>query len=388
MFIIYADGEVLHNPKLDRSGKIVINPVLTECINTIGSLEFSIAPTNPLYNSLEVRNTKIKVISDQNNAEPWFGRVMEIQQDWNNCLTVYCEGALGCLNDAIQRPFGFTGTITDLLAMFIATYTGATTRGYNFAIGTVTVTDPNNNIVRSSSYAKPVWECIDEKLFNSSLGGFISTRYDSANDTILIDYLAPGTSATPPTPAWSGTVKFGRNLLDFARTVNADNVITVLIPYGAQLDQSNPDYEAGPPANGLWNGNRLTIRSVNNNKNYIENNTGKQLWGRIVGTKIWQDVTIAQNLKDKAEAWLANQIEKSISIELTAFDLTLLGHPGLQMQIGKNVLVQSEPHGINISLVCSEKRTYLTNLEESTVTIGTLQPGLSDLYEGGSENES
>ena len=103
MYAIFADDKTLHYPMLSAGGKIVVNPVLREKLNTHGSLQFQVAPNNPLYDKLETRKTKIKVLSDSRNDKPWFGRVMSVERGWKNLLTVYCEGEFGCMCDSMVR---------------------------------------------------------------------------------------------------------------------------------------------------------------------------------------------------------------------------------------------------------------------------------------------
>lgn len=379
MYRIFADNQTLHNPDLAYEGKIVIDPILTERLNTHGSLRFAIAPTNPLYDLLEPRNTQISVYAGTNsNERPWFGRVMTIEKGWNNVKVVYCEGILGCLNDSIYPPFGFKGSPSALLSALIDKYNDSQTSGPVFVLGNVSVTDPNNLIVRSSKLPATVWETMDSKLFNSTLGGYIFHRYDAENDVHYIDYLALDENDQYAHTV-TQVVKFGENLLNFMQSVKGEDIVTVLTPYGALYDPDDPNYEEGPPENGTWNGNRLDIRSVNSGDNWIENADGVAMWGRIVGWKIWEDVTDPTNLLNKATAWLSAQIWNSISLELTAVDLSFVNVNVEQIQVGNYVRCQSVPHGLNLLLLCTEKETHLTKLEDSVIILGAGQKTITDL---------
>lgn len=382
MYSIYADGELLHYPLLDADGKIVINPVLREKLNTHGSLQFQVAPNNPLYDNLEPRKTKIKVLSDTRNDKPWFGRVMSVERGWQNLLTVYCEGEFGCLCDSLVRPYSFKGDPAVLLADLVANYNGSRTDGYPLQVGNVSVTDPNNYIVRSSDTANSVWAVLRESLFESSLGGFLLPRYDKANDVHYIDYLALDES-DPYAVTSAQEIEFGKNLLNFVQTRNAADVFTILIPFGASLPDDDPDYEDGPPDSQghlvNWNGNRLTIKDANNGRIYIENADGIAMWGRVVGTHTWDDVTIAQNLLNKGTAFLAQQIWESVNIEVSAVDLAFVNADVNQIQVGEYVRCKSKPHDLNVLLLCTEKTTYLTQLEKSSIMLGAGQKTITDL---------
>lgn len=363
---------ILHNPMLADDGLVVANPVLRETLNTHGTLRFSVAPTNPLYDTISSRNSKVKVMSDTNNNKVWFGRVIDVQVGWNKCLDVYCEGELACLNDSIYRPFGFKGRPSVLFTDLIQTYNDSLTGGYEFEVGNVSVTDPNDLIVRSSAYADTVWRTLDAKLFGSSLGGYVIPRYDAETDTHYIDYLALDENDQYAKTS-TQIIKFGENLLDFSKYVTAEDVFTVLIPYGAINGEDDP------PENGQWDGNRLTIKSVNNGDDWIENQSGITAWGRIVSTNVWDDVTVASNLLTKATAYLAQSIAQAMTVSVNAVDLAFIDVDIEQIQVGEYVRVISKPHDMNILLLCTSKTTYLTQLEESDIVLGAGLKTISDL---------
>lgn len=388
MYRIYANGEILHNPMLADSGRVVIEPVLREKLNTHGSFTFKLPPNNPLYDQIELRNTSIKVIPDTNNNKPWFGRVVSIENGWDNVKKVYCEGNLAYLCDSIVRPFGFKGAPSDLLDVLLTTYRGSNTSGPSFQLGHVSVIDPNNTIVRSSSAPASVWDTMSNELFGSSLGGYIIPRYDAETDTHYIDYLSLDGN-DPYAHTSSQTVKFGKNLLDFTRYGSAEDVITVLIPYGALRDEDDPDYEDGAPTptSGFssWDGNRITIAPVNNGKRWIEDTDASARWGRIVGTHTWDDVTVPANLLTKARAYLAQQIWQSVTLDLSAVDLSFVDADIDQIQVGDYVRCQSVQHDLNVLLLCTEKTTYLTELESSAIVLGAGLKTITDLQRGGSK---
>lgn len=370
-----TDWTLLHSPLRDVDNLIVINPVLNEAVNTHGSLEFSIAPNNPHYDELQERATLVKVSSDTKGRKIWFGRIVSIDRAWNRTLSIYCEGELALLCDATYQPFGHTGTPKVLFQKLLYHYSQSdiAQNGYNLRPGNITVTDPNNNIVRSSADPMALWEIMDSKLFGTSLGGYVVPRYDESDGTHYVDYLADFDETS------TQVVKFGKNLLDFREHSTAQDVITVLYPYGAERDSSDPLYAPDPPANGLWR-YRIDIGTVNPaRKYYIENQDGIDLWGRVYGYRVWEDITLEQNLYDKAVAWLATQIAKSMTLEVSAVDLAFVDADVEQIQVGQYVLVQSEPHGLNARLLCTSKTTYLTELEKSAIVLGAGMKTITDL---------
>ena len=382
-----APWKTLHNPMRDQDGLIVIEATLEEELNTHGSLSFRIAQTNPLYDALHERTTLVKVSSDTKGRKVWFGRVMSIERSLDNTLQVYCEGELAFLCDSSDRPFAFRGDPSALFSALIAAYNGSNTLGPTFAVGNVSVTDPNTYIVRSSEDPATIWERMEDSLFGSSLGGYVLPRYDEENDVHYIDYLALDENDQYAHTS-TQVVRFGENLLSFAKTSNASNIVTALIPYGAEIeDTQDPEYDPVPPTPTLgtvehWDGNRRTIRDANNGRRWIDHSAGQAIWGRIVGTKVWDDVTLASNLLTKATAWLNQQVYANLTLEVSAIDLSFVDADIEQIQVGDYVRVESKPHDLNALLLCSSKTTVLTNLEESGIVLGVGLKSISDLQAG------
>lgn len=382
-----APWQVIHNPRRDQDGLIVIDPTLEEALNTHGSLSFRIAQTNPRYDALHERTTLVKVSNDTKNRKIWFGRVMSLERSLDNTINVYCEGELGFLCDSSQRPYTFKGDPAVLFSALVDTYNGSRTLGPTFAVGNVSVEDPNTYIVRSSEDPATIWERMEDALFGSSLGGYILPRYDEESDTHYIDYLALDEDDQFAHTS-TQEVQFGKNLVAFAKTSNASNIVTALIPYGAEIeDDQDPEYQPTPPEPTLdtvrqWDGNRRTIASANSGRDWIDNQVGQALWGRIVGTKIWDDVTIASNLLTKATAWLNQQVYANLTLEISAVDLSFVNADIEQIQVGDYVRVKSKPHDLNALLLCSSKTTVLTRLEESVIVLGVGLKSISDLQAG------
>ena len=87
----------------------VVTPVLKEIVGKSGTLEFDINLFHPNYEDVVMYKTYISV--ERDGEEVWYGRVINISKDFYNTKTVICEGELGLLNDSIQVPYGFSGTV-------------------------------------------------------------------------------------------------------------------------------------------------------------------------------------------------------------------------------------------------------------------------------------
>ena len=370
MFTIWANGEALHHPNLYIDGNVVSNPKFTSALNTHGSGTMVVPQTNPLYDSILPRKTYITVKNELGDV--WRGRVISVNRGWNNTKTVYCEGELSYLTDSIQTPYGFKGSPEALLRFLISVHNAQMPdAGRRFTVGTVTVTDPNNNIVRSWSEPMNTWQAIEEKLLDT-LGGYIILRPNR-----VIDYLSRLTDVS------TQTVKFGENLLDLTEYISAENIVTCMYAYGAELDPDDPNYMEEPPENDFWDGNRLTIPALKaNGSGDFAGFDSVSIWGEIWGSNTWDDVTVAANLKAKAVEWLKEQFLENLTIEARAVDLSILDVDIDKIEVGQRVHVISPLHQINLWLMCKSKTLSLTRPDQTVIMLGAGRENLSELQRG------
>ena len=176
-------------------------------------------------------------------------------------------------------------------------------------MGYVSVTDPNNSLYRYTNYENTL-EAIREKLVNR-LGGYLRLRH--VDDQLILDWVSIeqyGSYSTQP-------IEFGLTLLDYSETTSAEDVVTALIPFGATLEGES-EIEALEM--------QVDITSVNDGKNYVFSQDAVDQFGWVWATNTWDDVTVPANLKAKAEEWLSSTQFETMSLTLTAADLSELGH--------------------------------------------------------------
>lgn len=356
MYTIYADGKALYSPNLVNEGYGVISPKLTVELNKAGSLTFILPPTNLMYDSIQKLKTIITVIQD--SEEIFRGRVLHDEKDFYNRKDVYCEGELAFLLDSIQRPYTFQGDIPVLFRKFIANHNEQVDEEKQFTVGTITVTDPNNYINRENSDYSTTWDAINDKLIDTH-GGYLRPRYQ--NSIRYIDLVAEYGSAS------SQVIEFGVNMLDISEYISAEDVFTVLIPLGAE--QQDDD--------GNTTG-RLTIESVNNSKDYIEDASAIALFGRIWKVQEWDDVTVASNLLTKGKAYLESGIEMAVSLTMKAVDMHLLDVNTDRIRLGDSVRVVSIPHNLDKYFLCSKIVIDMVNPDKTEFTLGVTFSAMTD----------
>lgn len=356
MYTIYADGEALYSPHLANDGYSVLSPKLTVELNKAGSLTFILPPTNVMYDSIQKLKTIITVIQD--NEEIFRGRVLHDEKDFYNRKNVYCEGELSFLLDSIQRPYSYQGSIGGLFKKFIDNHNAQVDEEKQFKVGTVTVTDSNNYINRENSGYNNTLDEIKAKLIDTHGGYLKKTFKNSAN---YLDYLEEYGNIS------SQVIEFGVNMLDITEYITAEDVFTVLIPLGAEQKD----------AEGNTIG-RLTIESVNDGKDYIEDANAIALFGRIWKVQTWDDVTIASNLLTKGKEILKAGIEMAVSLTMKAVDMHLLDVDTERIRLGDYIRVVSPPHKLDQYFLCSKIVIDMVNPDKTEFTLGVSFTALTD----------
>lgn len=358
MFCIYADGKLVYSPEFANEGYGVTSPKCTWELNKAGSLEFTMPTSNVMYDKLQKLKTIVTV--EENGKEVWRGRILHDEKEFYKRKYVFCEGHLAFLRDAVVHPYVFTGTPAQLWNKFIGEYNSQVDSVKQYQNGDVTVTDPNDYIVRSNTNYPKVYDEMIDKLVNK-LGGYIIIK--KAANYYYIQYLTDAGKISDQ------VIQFGVNLLDVTEYITAENIFTVLIPLGAKQENESENADEQK---------RLTIESVNDGKDYIENETAIGLFGRIVNTYTWDDVTQANNLLTKGKKYLEDAVKMAVTLKIKAVDLHLVDVNTESIKLGDYVRVVSEPHGLDEYFLCSKIVADLQNPDKTEFTFGVNFSAMTD----------
>lgn len=349
MYKVYCDSYLIYDAK-------VPDLALTEAkleleLNKTGSFNFTIYPDHPYFDKLKKLKSIITVYQDDYLI--FRGRILNDEDGFYNEKQVSCEGELAFLLDSIQRPYDFFSgdnhtTIPDLFTFFIDNHNAQVAADRQFIVGNITVTDPNNYIVRSDSTYLNTWDSINKKLLEPN-GGYLWVRHET--DGNYIDYLADFDTIS------NQTIEFGKNLLDLDKVTKGEEIATAIIPLGAKIDNDSEE--------------RLTIESVNEGVDYVFNQAAVDQYGWIFKTVTWDDVTQASNLLRKGNEYLAESINLIVSIELNAFDLSALNTDISSFHIGTYIKVFTNPHSLNSNFLIKKLSLDLLNPQSNKLTIGT-----------------
>ena len=409
MYQVFWDDYLLHDLRLDEY--ILINPTLTEELNKISELTFTILSGHPYFNKLE---KLIPNISLKKDGQTLFrGRIINDSQKMNKSKEITCESFLAFLFDSIQRPFEFQGTPKNFFCRLlnvhnnqVATFSKTTdvsldeekiyftyseeleiyeqvlnpnvseianyyeaTGSKILYIGKTTGANLDNNeyINRSSEDYISTYETIEDKILET-IGGYIKERY--VNDQTFIDWVNDFTEGEAQIVS-TQVIQFGENLIDLAIDDDASETYSVVIPLGAEIENEDGTTE------------RITIDSVNDGKDYLINETALEKYGWIVAPiseTTWDDVTLPANLKAKATDYLNNKaVMLKSTLEVNGLDLNTINKNVSDFKMGQYIKVQSIPHNISKTYLLTKKQTPLTKPEDLQITLGETKNTLTGM---------
>lgn len=359
MYKIFADETLIYDSTLEDY-KIGKGEITLE-LNKSGSFAFSLYPDHFYYDKLIKLKTVIRVYKGERIV--FRGRVLNDTTDyWNNKVCT-CEGELGFFQDSIIRPFEFNGSPTDLLIKLVEEHNSQVDEFKRFKVGSVTVSDTNDYITRSNSAYETALSNLTKSCIESALGGYLHITHENGEETPTLNWLGAFTEVS------TQVVEFGENLKDYTKTAKADDIGTAIIPLGATVDDGKSDTEDP----------KLTIASVNDGKDYVYSESGVSLYGWIFKVVSWDDVTVAENLKAKAEAYLETLINQAITIELTAIDLHLMDKTIDSFKLGDYIRVLSAPHNFDSVLLSNKQTLDLLNPANDTLTLGHSYTTFTDM---------
>lgn len=363
---IKCDDNILYD--LRDKELFVESPNLNLEINKVGTLTFSIYPDHHYFDSL--KKLKSRIVAKRGNKDIFRGRIINDEQGIYNEKNIECESSLAYLNDSIYRPGSFTGTPEELFTLIFNNHNSQVTDEQKLKIGNVTVTDPNNYISRSWEDYLSSWDLLKTRLLDT-LGGYLVERYE--DDGTYIDWLEDFTNNDSLLVS-TQIIEFGENLIDILAKNDASTTYSVVIPLGNEIENEDGTKE------------RLTIKSVNDDKDYLVNETALAAYGwkvAPVSETTWDDVTLASNLKTKGENYLNNQaVMIASTLEITALDLAAIDQDIEFFFIYKYVRIKSTPHNFNKTYLLKSITIPFDHPESTQITLGETSSTLTGIELG------
>lgn len=346
MFDITIDGNTLYHPNsVDYN---IISGVIHEELNDSGYMELTIPYSNPAYESIVERKSKIIVFKD--NVELWYGEVKDVSKDFSKNKSLYIVGEASFLNDTVQPQRKLTGTKFQVLEEMLNYHNGMIESEKHFQIGIVGKGATDNIEVVTD------WEYTLDAIRTHLCGIEEYFRIRHVNGVRYLDIMPLETYGK-----YSGqAIMFGENLLDYAEESTGADIATVCIPLGAKLEEEGIEgYQ-----------NYLTCESVNGGKNYVELPSAISRLGHITKVVKFEDITDPNILLTDAVNYLKTAQYATLTLNLTAIDLSILRSDIDNYAVGDYVPAICEPLGMNALFPVRERETDIVNIENNTIKIG------------------
>ena len=347
MFEITLNGSTLYNPNSAECN--ITNAVIHEALNDSGYMDLTIPYSNPMYDEIVERKGKIIVYKD--NVELWYGEVRDVSIDFNKNKSVYIIGEASYLNDTVQPQREITGTRFQIFEELINQHNAMVDEDKQFQVGIIGAdADVSTTIVTDWEYTLDAIRehlCQEEEYF----------RIRHLNGVRYIDVMPLASYGKRS----EQTIMFGDNLLDYAEESSGEKIATVCIPLGATLDDGGIDgYE-----------NYLTCEDANDGKNYVELPSAINRIGRITKVVHFNVLTDASALVTAAVNYLTSAQYASLTLKLSAVDLSILHSDIDSYAVGDYVRAICEPMGMDAWFPIRERETDLLNLSNNKITIGS-----------------
>ena len=351
IYRVYCDGLLLYHT---RMGSLMIHsPTLELELNKTGSFVFTIYPDHPYFSLIRKMKSIITVYQDDDLL--YRGRVLDEEVGWHNEKTITCEGDMAFLIDSVQNPYDYYGTLQGYLNLLVTQHNAMVEEAKWFTVGNVADV---GDISRVNDEHSDTWTEIQKQILDT-LGGYIVIRHEGYIN--YIDYVEGFSTLSPQ------KITFGKNLLDMKRTRKGADIATVVIPLGARDETT---------------GQRLTIASVNDGLDYLENENAISQFGRIVKHVIFDDITDATALLVAGNTQLGAFVNQYETIDLTAADLSATGMDVQSFRLGVWVDVVSEPHGIDTLFLVEKLKISLHDPAANKLGLGKRILGFSEGLKG------
>lgn len=318
MIQVFADGELTYDSRIEEYDLQGLK--VTRGLNKGGTAEIVMPPYHPAYSSYTGYKTIVEIYRDRRMK--FRGRALYHTDDFDNQRTVVCEGELCFLQDAIVRPYLYQTDPKSIFVDLITTYNNQVEPFKQFKIDadSIDVIDPNEYIRLESESAETVLAAVNKLL--ERCGGYIIFFTDAFGDRCISWRTSVGRKS-------GQTIEVGENLFSFSRSEANTDIATALLPYGAKDEAT---------------GERVTIESVNDGKDYIVDEAAVALRGTIMKTVTFDDVTEPSNLLTKARQYLDERKVVITSLHLTALDLSYVDKTIDSFEEGDKIRVVSKAH--------------------------------------------
>jgi len=336
-----------------------------EEVNQIPSFTFSMSPANPCFEDvLHDRKTIVSVrntLTDEVEFEgPLLMSTKSMSASGKLLKTAVCEGYLGYLCDSVQNYRNYPDSdaadfLTALLTYHNNQMMQAGSPEKQITLGLCSITGDNTHS-KTTAYRNTLEE-IKVNLIER-LGGEIQIR--KVNGVLVLDYLDQiGTTSSTP-------IALADNMQSLEVRTDPSNIVSLLIPLGAQLDPEN-------------SAQRLDISSVNSGSPYLVDEAALAEYGPIAGTVVFDDITVATNLKTAGQNYLTNNNRVRKAYRAQALDLSTIYNDRQSIRCGNTYPFSNELLGIDEELRIMKRTVDIYKPYKPVLEIGDKAERITDI---------
>ena len=349
MFACYVDEDLLFSTT-QINGREIISGSLTEEINSVSSLEFTLPPSNDMTSRVYPHTSVIKLESD--GVEIFRGTASSVSKNFRGDTVVSCDGMIALMADIIKEPFFVSSReIESYITAIVQNYNDGVAANKAIKVGQVAGFEGQTFSVSHSNECKNIFELLKE--LRSEKGGYIWASYIG-----------------------------GDVCINYTKTIGKEN--RQQIAFGSNLVNIEGQLEVGTLVTRVWplGNDGLTIESVNDGKAYLQNEEVELRYGRVDKT-IQVDSDDPSVVKSYGQAYLTRYAAMNNTITLTAIDLHNLDKTISSFEVGDSVRVISPPHGIDAEMVVYSISTDLVKLSNSRITLGAKKGSITSVISSG-----
>lgn len=347
MYTITHNGATLYDPRLQ--GYPVDKPKLTREANVFDTLTFTLYPQHPAYGHLDKKSSILNLCRDGAllcQFVPTYHRRI-----FNGGIEYKCKSIICFLDDFYFRTLEYNGTASGMISSVLSAYNSRVGEAYKITMGTIHAA----TVEYKTSDPKTLWEALLD--ISANCGGYIAPRFENGN--IYLDYLQDA-----DLPLCTQKIQFGENMTDLFIETDTDNCFSVLYPFG-----TNEDNEV------------VSIADVNGGKDYLENATAVESYGRREKMMTWTNVESPADLLARARAKLSAIAALFYEgVQLSAVDLHNLDVNIPALAFLRLIDCVAVPHGYTHRYPITKISLPLDAPDSEDITLGMAPKSLTDRF--------
>lgn len=386
MYTVYFNKELFHcnagNGNDDRW--TVIDPELSLEVNTAGTFSCTIPKGNAAHGiQSQTPITVFDGFRDQGKIL-WRGRVVDIEDDFYGQNKITAEGELSFFNDFYEKSFErykglaktdyvWTGTCAKFWELLIDHYNSH----IPMMIGETEIGNKRiHGYVIDRSVADKKFS-IEQKAFTSGMDMIVNELLEKIGGYVWLEWRIEDDEEKRILhhSAYSGgvlnqTIDFAENMIDISKCISGTEMYTAIVAEG-------PNNDAGIP---------YTIRSSDvpsgDSGDYtvsdmrLYHNRSCEMYGRIEHYEKFDSAVNYADLYQLAKDKLDRALVESMTINVSAADLSHVDFSKERFWVGKMVRCKSDIHGLDARFTINAMTIRLDDPTAETYTLGMPRPSM------------